>query len=358
MHKNVLKAFSVVLILMAITAVFSVSAYAEETFDIMVNGKTVRFNNDPIIADGTTLVEARPFAEALGASVKWSPNTQSVKLTTKKYAAVLKIDYEIMTLIDLNSDDESMEQIQLSVCPVLVDDVAYVPVRSIAEAFGGEVELEDDVVKISLNGYKYNKKKNLDPDDFLDGSNHTFFFQNQSDWEFPSFGSGYCWTCSYAMLITDVTGELVTPADVAAVNEEQCGNGAYCYHWDIADAFGVKFVSALDSKSPYYGGRDSNSGGTKIYNSNLDEDVAIEALKEALDNHPEGVIVRYASYPHSMVAVGYEGDTIFFNEPMRVSTKSYMDSSPKCNVPFEETCVGKSGIDFAEITFIQALEVE
>lgn len=356
MHKSVSKIFSLLLVVVAASVILSLPVYARDELSVMVNGKTVYFDNEPIIEDGTTLVEVRPLAKALGANVKWSANTQSVKLTTSSVGIVLKMDYDIMTSIDFNSDDETMSQFQLSAVPCLIDDVAYVPLRVVAEALGAEVELNDDVIEISVNGYSYkHSDEDYSDEDYFDESGHTFYFQNQSDWQFPEFGSGYCWTCSYAMLISDVTGSVVTPVDVAAVNEAQCGNGAYCYHWDIVDEFGVKFVPALSKSSPYYGGTDSNSGGTKIDNESLDEDIAIEALKEALDNHPEGVMVRYASYPHTMVAVGYSGDTIYFNEPMRISTRAYMDSSHKSNVPFEETCVGQSGISIAEITFIQAL---
>lgn len=359
MHKGVFKALTIMLVVMTTMAISSVAVYAESDLTVKVNGKKLRFDNEPIITDGTTLVEVRPLAKALGATVKWVSNTQSAKLTTDDLGVVLKIDETLMSAVEFDSDNEEMQWVELPVAPRLIDDTLYVPLRSVAESFGAEVELDGDVIEISTGRYTSSKrsKTSVTLEDYKDGSGHTFYFQNQSDWQFPGYGSGYCWTCSYAMLISDVTGEMITPEDVAAVNESRCGNGAYCYHWDITDAFGVKFVPALEKDSPYYGGIDSNSGGTKVYNSTGDEDIAVEALKEALDNHPEGVMVRYAAYPHTMVAVGYSGDTIYFNEPMRISSSEYLDSSPKCNVPFEETCVGRSGISIAEITFIQALEL-
>lgn len=361
MHKSIFRALAAVCSAVTVLC-FSSAAFAEGDIpSVMINGREIRFDCEPLTVDDVTLVEVRPLAEALGASVKWSPNTQSVKLTTKKTGIVLKIDYDIMTKTDLNEDeDDNMEQVQLAAAPVLIDDVAYVPVRSVAEALGAEIDWdsESNSILLSKNGYRYSSDPSAAPAlGFKDGSGHTFFFQNQSDWSFPNFGSGYCWTCSYAMLISDVTGQTVTPLDVAEVNEARGGSGAYCYHWDITDAFGVKFVSALDEDSPYYGGRDSNSGGTLINNPDGSSETAAAALREALDLHPEGVMVRYASYPHTMVAVGYDGDEILFNEPMRLSG-DYLDSSTKCNIPFDETCVGARGIDFAEITFIQALEVE
>lgn len=363
MHKKALSAVSA-FAMAAVMLCFSAQALAAQTADVSVilNGKQINFDSAPVIVDDVTMVEVRPLAEALGCSVKWSQNTQSVKLTSGKVGVVLKMDYDIMTKTDLTgNDDGDLEQIQLSAPPVVEDGVAYVPLRSVAEAFGAALEWDDEnaAVKISTGDYSYSKEKASQASrkaGVQKGNNgHTFYFQNQQAWELPNFGSGYCWTCSYAMLISDVIGETVTPLDVATVNESKGGNGAYCYHWDIADAFGVKFIPALDESSPYYGGMDSNSGGTKVNNPDNDEDVAVEALKEALDRNPAGVMVRYAAYPHTMVAVGYEGDTIYFNEPMQISSSEYLDVSSKCNIPFEESCIAKRGISIAQITFIQAI---
>ncbi len=356
MHKIVRSALFVLISVLTVLGL-SCAAYAADG-SVLFNGRELRFDNDPVVIDGSTLVEVRPLAKAFGASVKWSNNTQSVRLTKNDVGVVLKMDYDIMTKSSLSSEEDDFEQLSLAVAPQLIDDVAYVPVRDIADAFGASVDWDDETgdILISTGSYDYSSRSSASrSSDFKGNSGHTFFFQNQSDWELPDYGSGYCWTCSYAMLISDVTGKVVTPNDVADVNEEKGGSGSYCYHWDIADEFGVEFVPALSESSPYYGGRDSNSGGTLINNENGDEYVAIEAIKEALDLHPEGVMVRYADYPHTMVAVGYDGDEIYFNEPMRLAGE-YMDSSNKENVTFDETCVGKRGISIADITFIQALD--
>ena len=160
------------------------------------------------------------------------------------------------------------------------------------------------------------------------------------------------------MLITNVTGRRVTPNDVAAVNIERCGRGAYCYHSDIVARFGVKFVSALPESSPYYGGRDSNSGGTFIKNPNKDDAVARAAMKEALQLHPEGIMVRYKDFPHTMVAVAYEGDLILFNDPAPTSGSKYSDTGKYQGVPFSKTCIPSKGFKLGDVSFIQAIAVK
>ncbi len=361
MHKRLSAVVFIVFSLLC----FASAAYAESDITVLLNGREIELDSEPLVVDNVTMIPVRSYAEALDYNIKWVQNTQSVKLTKGRISVILKDNDNMMRISDLYAeDDDETEQVLLPVAPMIVDGVFYAPVRNVAEAFGLEIGWDDDTdsVLLSKNGYEYDLDDDEEDEDDEDArparsvsaGDHTFFFQNEAEWELPGYGSGYCWTTSYAMLISDVTGSLVTPVDVAAVNERKCGKGSYCYHSAIADAFGVKFVSAFDEDSEFYGGRDSNSGGTKVKNPDGDEDVAIEALKEAIDNNPAGVLVRYAAYPHTMVAVGYEGDTILFNDPMQTS-RSYAESSSKEGVPFEETCVGKRGIDIEDITFIQAM---
>ena len=80
------------------------------------------------------------------------------------------------------------------------------------------------------------------------------------------------------------------------------------------------------------------------------------ALREALLLHPEGVMVRYAGYPHTMVAVAYEGDIILFNDPAPSTSGAYSDTGKYQAVPFAKTCVAAKGFKLSDITFIQAID--
>ena len=97
------------------------------------------------------------------------------------------------------------------------------------------------------------------------------------------------------------------------------------------------------------------SGGTLINNPDKSDAVAAAAIREALALHPEGVMVRYADFPHTMVAVGYSGDTILFNDPAPTSSSAYSETGKYNGVPFEKTCVAKKGFRLADLTFIQAI---
>ena len=115
----------------------------------------------------------------------------------------------------------------------------------------------------------------------------------------------------------------------------------------------MKFTPALSSESEYYGGYDSSRGATKINNPDCDDDVVRLALKEALELHPEGVMVRYEIYPHTMLAVKYEDGIVYFNDPMRTDY-DYKEYSNKECVTFDQTCL--RAYKLSDIEFIQALK--
>ena len=315
-------------------------ASAAEDTQIAVNGKALDFEQPPVVQDGTTLVPIRPIAEELGLVLVWVGGEQTATLWNDDTLVRLKIGSDEMVVND--------ETRQLSMAPAIINDSTYLPVRAVAEAFGAEVAWVGSTVhifygegleaaaqfKASLSAASAAQPKVK--------NDHYFYSQRDGKWGLGD-GSGYCWVCSYAMLISNVKGEAVTPADVAAFNSEGGGSGAYMRsHGGIVERFGVRFVQALDSASPYFARYDDWRGATYI-NASSDADV-INALKEALDRNPQGVMVRYEGYPHTMVAVGYEGDTIYYNEP------AYTDSEW---VTFEETCL--KNYELTDISFIQAI---
>ena len=62
-----------------------------------------------------------------------------------------------------------------------------------------------------------------------------------------------------------------------------------------------------------------------------------------------------AAFPHTIVAVGFEGDVILFNDPAPTSSSAYASDGKYQCVPFEQTCIPSRDIPFEEITFIQAI---
>ena len=332
------------------TAVF---AYEDTPVNLAINGKQVYLSSKSLIRDGVTYVDAKSLSGKLSLSYKTFSPHESVIISNSRTSICLSPNNEFATVADLSgtSDKEFVFRI-LTAPPIYIGKTLYVALRDIAYVFGYPLGFNKDTNTVYL-GYSPDM---ISAETLARANSLPYYFQNQAEFNLPSFSSGYCWACSYAMLISNVKGERITPNDIAAVNIENGLSGEYCYHSKIVERFGVRFMSALSEDSPYYAGRDSNSGGTYIKNPMKDDNIVRAALREALTLHPEGVTVRYAAYPHTMVAIAYEGDIILFNDPAPSGSGSYSDVGKYQAVPFFQTCVGAKGFTLSDITFIQAID--
>lgn len=83
-----------------------------------------------VLVDARTLVPLRFISESLGADVAWEEATQTVTVTSGAVTNVVRIgEYSAQ-----KTADGSTQTIQLDVCPMLIDERTYVPVRYIAES--------------------------------------------------------------------------------------------------------------------------------------------------------------------------------------------------------------------------------
>ncbi len=86
---------------------------------------------DCLIKEGTTLVEVRAFAEALGATVAWD--------NAKKAATLTKEDASITLFLGKKEALVNGEEQKLVQAPTVYNERALYPVRFIAETFGYQV---------------------------------------------------------------------------------------------------------------------------------------------------------------------------------------------------------------------------
>lgn len=367
------------------------SAVAAEEISVYCNNVPVEFSVLPLIEDGRTLVPVRPVLEAMNCAVRWNGEERSVRVQSGSIIITLWIDQDVMH-VEKNS---GTEDVLLDVPPQIIAGSTYLPIRAVVEEFGGAVQWNGDNGRIDIT-YAKGVKPTSEPTQAptpkptaaptakptaaptakptqgpqasaapastpapVKGgriqNGHTFYYQSEPAWQFPGNGSGYCWVCSYAMLLNDTVGN-VTPKDVAKVNLAQGASGAYCYHYQIVSALGAAFTPALSTESKYYQKYDSAKGATYIENPEHDEKIGIAALKEALDRNPAGVLVRFnEKYPHTIVAVGYSGDTIYFNDPMNKNGGVNVEGK-NGKIPFECTYPGIKGFTLGDVSFLQAIK--
>ncbi len=347
------KTCCIIMALLILLSAFPVMAYGEDVpVNFSINGKITVFPTVPVIRNGITYVELKTLASSLSLQYTKYDGHDSVVISNSGTSICFVPNDAHATVSDLSgrSDDEYYYRI-LTAPSTYINGYLCVAARDIADVFGYPLSFTPETNTVHI-GYS---PAMISPATLQNATSKAYYFQNQAEFAFPSYGSGYCWTCSYAMVIANITGRRITPADVANVNIRCGSNGNYCHHSQIVSEFGLKFVSALPENSPYYAGRDGTSGGTFINNPTKSDAVTRAAIKEALTLHPEGVMVRYASFPHTIVAVAYDGDMILFNDPAPTSSRSYSDTGRYQAVPFSQTCVPSRGIGLSDVTFIQAV---
>ena len=319
----------------------TIPAFAEYK-TVRVHGSSEYVINNALTLNGSVMVPIRTLADALEMEVIWLGKIQAVVIWNDDVEVRARLDDRIACVNTTNTE--------LTQAPTLINGSTYLPLRSIAEAVGASVVWNDGNIDVFTGNAKNTNAQTVSAavntqstagTSTKQESGKRFYAQRQAEWNFENNGNGYCWVCAYAMALTSALGREVTPPMVAAVNAKS-GSGAYMQHNNIINEFGVSFVSALDESSPYFKSFDSWRGATYI-NKGSDAE-AIAAIKAALDKNPQGVMVRYTVYPHTLFAVGYSGDTIYFHEP------AYENGA---SMTFEQTCLKKYKI--SDLDYLQAI---
>lgn len=295
-----------VLILLSCGKVF---AESNNEITVKFQDKTIEFNSSPIITESRTLVQIRPIAEAMNLEIEYEPKGEKVIL----YGGGTEVRFSVNSDVSYINGEKKKMDVKMA----LKDDYTFVPVRYLAEPFGYEISYNDGTKTVNISLPRSVTLAKL-RDEIRTGSGKfpsTYYYQSQEEIGLENNGKGYCWVCSYAMLLSDVTKTKLTPLDIAEINIKDGYSGNFMSgHTSVVEKFGCKLVPALSENSPYFAGFGDLKRGETDLMIESDED-AYNALREALDNFPEGVIARFEAYPHSMVAVDYDENDIYFNDP-------------------------------------------
>ncbi len=112
----------------------------DDSVDTFIDGEAVDFekydNIKPIIHKGSALVPVRAVTEAYGATVEWDDETQTITITKDETVIVLQIGSLTATV--------NGEEKELTVAPEIYKGRTLVPIRFVAEAFGLDVDWDND----------------------------------------------------------------------------------------------------------------------------------------------------------------------------------------------------------------------
>ena len=122
-----------------------------------VNGEELASDVPPVIKDGRTLVPVRALTTALGADVKWNPETHVVTITKNGMTIELKLGSDIVTV--------NGKEMKIDVPAENLNNRVVVPIRFIAEIFHQKVEWDEDTGSIIIGNNDKDENNNDNEDD-------------------------------------------------------------------------------------------------------------------------------------------------------------------------------------------------
>ncbi|WP_135554627.1 stalk domain-containing protein [Paenibacillus cymbidii] len=120
----------------------AVQAADDDTATVTIDGIVQRYEQTPVIVDGTTMVPLRAIFEALGARIEWDTQTSTV-IARKEFKQVTLTIGKTQAFID--STEKTLDQPAM-----LVNGSTMVPLRFVSTAFGAEVGWDGETRTVSI----------------------------------------------------------------------------------------------------------------------------------------------------------------------------------------------------------------
>lgn len=109
---------------------------------VTLNGSQIQFDVPPTLIDGRTLVPLRAIFETMGATIVWEAETQTVTAVRGDTTVIMQVGSNIL--------NRNGAHITLDVPAQLVDNRTLVPARAVAEAFGANVDWNEDIQTVII----------------------------------------------------------------------------------------------------------------------------------------------------------------------------------------------------------------
>ena len=170
----------------------------EPAITVLVNGNAVGFDQPPVIVNDRTLVPLRAIFEALGASVDWYEESQTVVSTRNDTVISLTINSNTMYKNDV--------PVTLDVPAQIYGDRTLVPARAVAESFDCTVDWDAETRTVIINE-NLNTGQGEQQNEPQTALNHTYTTGSAIPVTSPKFSFDYSdnWT---------VTADECTPGEI------------------------------------------------------------------------------------------------------------------------------------------------
>lgn len=127
----------------AVLMLCMVSALADDNISVVLDGKTLEFDTQPVLVNDRTMVPMRVIFEELGATVKWDEPSQRVE-------AIFDNGIHILLYIDKKTAYKNGELINLDAAPFIKDSRTFVPIRFVSESSKAAVGWVDETSTVTI----------------------------------------------------------------------------------------------------------------------------------------------------------------------------------------------------------------
>ena len=180
------------------------SVCADDNITVVLNGETIEFDVPPQLIENRTMVPLRKIFEAMGATVEWDNDTQTVTATKGNERVIATVNNKN---VYINGETKVLD-----VPPLIVEDRTLVPTRFVAEAFGADVEWNEasKTVEITSNSDISTKKESTNDFDAVNNkkiSSNGISYEIPYSWEEKESSNNLYYHSQYGfvMLICDDT---------------------------------------------------------------------------------------------------------------------------------------------------------
>lgn len=149
------KILSIIMTIITMT-IFAVPTTAASNIKVMLNGEEIKFDVQPQFINNRTMVPLRAIFEALGATVEWDGDSQTVTSTKDDTTISLTINNPTMKVND--------SSITLDSPACIVNDRTLVPVRAVSESFKCQVGYDGATTTVSIISDSENYQMLYTPD--------------------------------------------------------------------------------------------------------------------------------------------------------------------------------------------------
>lgn len=141
--KKLLISMIIILLVLPLNMVSATTLQPDANIKVYIEGEQVHFDVNPIVINGTTVVQFTPIFKRLGIEYKWMDNEKMIIGYKDDREIRLKIDSPVVSVNDNN--------IKLSASPILFANKTFVPLRFIGESTGLIVDWNKETKEVHIN---------------------------------------------------------------------------------------------------------------------------------------------------------------------------------------------------------------